>query len=1296
MSRRRWDGDRAEAEVDQGYLMGLDFGGGGGRCLLVGLDDGRLTSAFRAWHFAPDPDLPTATHIDVAATWSLLAEAVGEAMTRAGAAPERILGVGTTSMRHGSVILDASGREILATPNRDARGIGQIVALASEHGEALHRRSGHWPNPVAPAGRLLWLAEHDPETLSRAAAHLSLSDWLAFRLCGEIATEPSQACETLLFDLETREWAWDWIDRLKLPRALFPAVHPAGTRLGVIGDPAATSLGLRAGTPVSVGGADTQCGLLGAGAIAAGQVGAVLGTTAPLQQVLNRPITDPEARMWGVHHVVPGLWALESNAGGLGEALEWIAGVLYAEVDHPVVHLLADAAESEPGAAGAVSTVGAEVMNARQFGLPIGNLTLSPLSAPRDPRRRRHVARAVCEGMAYALRANLEQVLATSGLEAPALRVSGGLSRSGFFTQLLSDVTQRPVEVAEAESSALGAALCGGVGAGLFRDLGQAADKLVRLVRRQSPDPERGTVYEELYAEWEVLRETRRESDAAAAGLVMRGLAAAPAASQASRASTFRPQILVTADLDEAGLEALGAIGDVRDESYRKAMRLLTGPALVEALAGVHVFVTEIDVVDSAALVAANDLRVIGVCRGDAVNVDLEACTELGIPVLNTPGRNADAVADLTVAFLLMLARKLPAAAAFLSEPGGEAGDMGRMGRAFNQFRGNELWHKTVGLVGLGAVGRKVLERLRPFGVRCLVADPFLEPDAVRRAGAEPASLDELLATSDFVSLHAAVTDSSRGLIGARELALMRPGSRLINTARAALVDEEALVESLGSGHLGGAALDVFAIEPPGAEHPLLSMPNVIATPHVGGNTVEVAAHQGAILAKDLECLSRGETPEQLMNPTTLDAFDWSRPRPAPEPDVVERLGRGPAPAVSDLQREKKPAARPASGPVASDRPTSQTAATSEEPETVKIRDKMRQILAAFLEGILADDRLGAFAKTGQEVTLHFTLSDLGLEFHFGFEDEAVHGAMEAPAGTTAVQLKMKADLFDGMFTGRSNAMQAAMDGELSFSGDTAKAMTLTHIQRDLNRLYREAREAIGDPGDLASIPDLQAKTSPAKPATTAEAGDIRRDLIDIVGELYSGQLITATGGNVSVRSGPEEAWITPSQLFKGDLSPEILVRIGMDGRALDEGTRSPSSEALMHTAVLQARPEAQAVIHCHAPHATILANADLPFLPISTEAAFFVNIGRIPFVMPGTQELADAVVEAMGDGWAVLMQNHGILVAGRSLRRAADNCEIIERTAQVIVGCYSVGKEPPTLPDKTVKMLSSYADFMA
>ena len=175
----------------------------------------------------------------------------------------------------------------------------------------------------------------------------------------------------------------------------------------------------------------------------------------------------------------------------------------------------------------------------------------------------------------------------------------------------------------------------------------------------------------------------------------------------------------------------------------------------------------------------------------------------------------------------------------------------------------------------------------------------------------------------------------------------------------------------------------------------------------------------------------------------------------------------------------------------------------------------------------------------------------------------------------------------------------------------------------------------------------------------------------------------------------PDEIWITPSQLFKGDLRPELLVRIDLDGKRL-EGRLSPSSEWMMHCAVYRAKPEATAVVHAHAAHATILANAELPFLPISTEAAFFGNIPRIPFIMPGTRELADAIGASIGDGWAVLMQNHGLLVGGRTLRRAADMVEIIDRSAQVMLGCWNLGKEPPVLPAEIVATLRAMGDLVA
>lgn len=210
--------------------------------------------------------------------------------------------------------------------------------------------------------------------------------------------------------------------------------------------------------------------------------------------------------------------------------------------------------------------------------------------------------------------------------------------------------------------------------------------------------------------------------------------------------------------------------------------------------------------------------------------------------------------------------------------------------------------------------------------------------------------------------------------------------------------------------------------------------------------------------------------------------------------------------------------------------------------------------------------------------------------------------------------------------------------------------------------------------------------------------GRITQEMCDVIAELHGLALITATGGNVSARD-PERtdsAWVTPRGLYKGALSPEIMVRMDVRGDACPGERGTPSSESKIHAAILAARPDIHAVVHCHAPHATILVNAELPFLPISTEAAFVAEIGRIPFVMPGTDALAHAIVQALGTSWAVLMQNHGLIVGARTLRRACDITQIIERTAEIIVGCYAVGRPPPVLPQAVVEELSRKTDLMA
>jgi len=329
---------------------------------------------------------------------------------------------------------------------------------------------------------------------------------------------------------------------------------------------------------------------------------------------------------------------------------------------------------------------------------------------------------------------------------------------------------------------------------------------------------------------------------------------------------------LVTAQFDEDGLSTLRRYGEVEYASYGQEMRVLAGSKLVKALEGINVLVTEVDQVRSHTFPKVPSLRVISCCRGNPVNVDIDAATVHGVPVLITPGRNADAVADLALLLVLALLRHLPAVSQILRQ---EGDGMEKLARVFLQYQGAELWGKTVGLVGLGAVGRAVATRLAPFGARVIAHDPYVTHEQAREAGASLVSLDELLRQSDIVSLHASVTEETTHLIGQREFGLIKEGAYFVNVARSALADEVELYRHLRDGHLAGAALDVFDDEPPSPDNLLLTLDNVIATPHIGGSTAEVVTHQSRIAVADLARLFEGQRPLHCVNPAVLPNFHW-------------------------------------------------------------------------------------------------------------------------------------------------------------------------------------------------------------------------------------------------------------------------------------------------------------------------------------------------------------------------------------------------------------------------------------
>jgi len=283
---------------------------------------------------------------------------------------------------------------------------------------------------------------------------------------------------------------------------------------------------------------------------------------------------------------------------------------------------------------------------------------------------------------------------------------------------------------------------------------------------------------------------------------------------------------------------------------------------LVNALDGDEILLVHGAPVTDAVLDASPNLKLVGVARGGPVNVDLAAASDRGIAVITAPGRNADAVADLTLAYMVMLARGIMTSVEFVTQ-GGRVGDSAFEGA---QFFGHELGGHVLGLVGYGNVGSRVARRALAFGMPVLVYDPYVAADQVESPGIEMADLDELLARSDFVSLHARVTPETVDFFDAKKFGKMKRGAFFINSAREALVDEQALYEALILKHLAGAALDVLKPWPEDTPSPLVSLPNVIITPHIGGATHEAALRGVQILAAQIDRYLAGQPMQHVVD----------------------------------------------------------------------------------------------------------------------------------------------------------------------------------------------------------------------------------------------------------------------------------------------------------------------------------------------------------------------------------------------------------------------------------------------
>ncbi len=332
------------------------------------------------------------------------------------------------------------------------------------------------------------------------------------------------------------------------------------------------------------------------------------------------------------------------------------------------------------------------------------------------------------------------------------------------------------------------------------------------------------------------------------------------------------PRILVTEKIADGGLERLRASGhevDIQED--------LTPEGLLQAVVGAHaLIIRSATMVTADVLAAGRDLIVVGRAGIGLDNVDTEAATAQGVMVVNAPQSNILTTAEHTMAMLLAQARNIPQAHAALVA--------GRWERS--TWEGVELADKTLGIVGFGRIGKLVAQRASAFAMKVVAHDPFVAPERARQLGVELLSLDELIAVSDFLTLHVVKTPETLGMVGKDLLAKAKPNLRIINVSRGGVIDEDALAEAIRDGRIGGAAIDVFATEPT-TTSPLFDLPQVVVTPHLGASTVEAQDKAGDTIAEQVGLALAGEFVPFAVNVSAAEASSTVRPFLP----LAERLG---------------------------------------------------------------------------------------------------------------------------------------------------------------------------------------------------------------------------------------------------------------------------------------------------------------------------------------------------------------------------------------------------------------------
>lgn len=495
--------------MSNSLVLTIDAGTGSGRAVLFNEKGNRVAIAQREWTPEPVEEYPGALNFNTRSTWRLIVECIKEAVEKAGASAGDIAGVTATSMREGMVLYDDEKREIWACPNTDARARGEAEDIIKAGlGERIYNTGGDWVSLISPA-RFWWIRRNLPDLYKKIAYMNMLSDWVLFKLSGEIVTDVSCGSSSGIFDSRKRTWSEEIVADLDLPRSIYPNVYEPGSVIGKVTGDAAGQTGLLKGTPVITAGADTQMALVGAGAVAPGAYTVVGGTFWQTAVVTDHALIDPGYRLRTLCHAVQGQWMVEGIGFYLGFALRWFRDGFCPDVVKQAREMQIDPyclmekmAESIPPGSNGIQALFSNVMNARSWKHASPSFAGFDILRP-DASGRAACIRAIEENAAYTSRAHYEILNEISGYRPREITFCGGSSKGSLWPRILADTLGVRLRIPLVkEATSLGSCICAGLALGWYGSMSEAAEELVHWEREITPIERNMRAYDRAYELW--------------------------------------------------------------------------------------------------------------------------------------------------------------------------------------------------------------------------------------------------------------------------------------------------------------------------------------------------------------------------------------------------------------------------------------------------------------------------------------------------------------------------------------------------------------------------------------------------------------------------------------------------------------------------------------------------------------------------------------------------------------------------------------------------------------------------